>query len=693
MTTLEQKYSAKQDAVCNQVKASLPTIPDENVASFMQAYQSYNGTGSEDEVVKQARNILTLSDVEKFFLLPDSFDGGGLDEAMVKCAVLSGATPKALAEFAVQGDAQEALVNQLLSDTLLQRDMLVSGGARSGKYAEAMEIYSKLNFDLQKNSAANPWDDRSQDKILQRCALATAVEHAEPRTFRFADAQIDPVQRFTDYKEAYLNGDLDPNFEMLTTFECRGVVGSDDSDGSNTTWMRETLANYHPDHIIRGDVASRYMQAVHTDVPYQHPAWPTQRDYTTIPAAGGECGPRAWFGRFAKWAFGLPTWGHQQPGHAAMSSWTPKGWVELLGRSWEFSYWEGRGGPDFYLETQCREYRSDFQQVLRGQWVAAALSEDAVNPMWTPRSASTYGTGGLWNALMLYSKKITVLDNGPAQTRELQTSVVPTKVEHMMTAWTKQRPTPSITTDASGTITIPGAAMSAKNGSVTIMPSADSDDGQQLLHTGGGWDIENHGFEYDITVDEDSTYYLVANFSTWHMNLDLVLTSTESPQEVQIPVYWTHGHWMETQPIEVKLLKGKNFLRMSRRTGLSIAFKEFFLFKTDPVIPTPDPSDMPVPTPPPTPLSDYIQLSKTLSCESQGILELDEEHCEIACAYFGNKYTGARNRPLSWPGCFAVVSGPWAGNCNFNSNTKGTGEDADGAAVCSRGGQGHEILI
>lgn len=286
---------------------------------------------------------------------------------------------------------------------------------------------------------------------------------------------------------------------------------------------------------------------------------------------------------------------------------------------------------------------------------------------------------------MLYSKKITVADKGAAPTRELEESRVPSKVDALIKAWSNKRPTPVITTDKDGTITIPAAAISKKTGSISVMPSADSEEGQQLFHGAGGWDVENHAFEYKVTVDQDSTYYLVANFSTWHINLDLIITSTTaSSDEVNIPVFWSHGHWKETEPVEIKLLKGENVITMSRRTNLGLAFKEFFLFKSKPVIPTPDPHDVPVPTPPPTPLSNYKIQPNRSSCEKDGLMELDEEHCSIACAYFGYKDTGARNRPEAWPGCFVLGSGPWKGNCNFNSNTNGDGSDVTQLAVCSR---------
>jgi hypothetical protein len=72
-------------------------------------------------------------------------------------------------------------------------------------------------------------------------------------------------------------------------------------------------------------------------------------------------GPRAWFGRFMCKAFGIPTWGVRQPGHAAMSHWTSKGWLICLGAAWKVSSWDERrysgrnkahrSGPDFLLET------------------------------------------------------------------------------------------------------------------------------------------------------------------------------------------------------------------------------------------------------------------------------------------------------------------------------------------------------
>lgn len=137
-----------------------------------------------------------------------------------------------------------------------------------------------------------------------------------------------------------------------------------------------------------------------------------------IPAAGGECGPRAFFGRFTRKAFGLPTWGVTEPGHAAMSTFSPdEGWYVLLGATWKYAWWgkDGfhRGGDGFQLETQCRENRTEFRKVLRASWLATARGDGPINQGWSPTAAAGkagmphgttgYGEGGLWSACKITS--------------------------------------------------------------------------------------------------------------------------------------------------------------------------------------------------------------------------------------------------------------------------------------------------
>ena len=71
---------------------------------------------------------------------------------MVKCALMADAmqgekvgrtiADHMLANFAVQGAAEEALVDQLLSDPLLMKDMLVAGCVIGGRYSSTVKRWA-----------------------------------------------------------------------------------------------------------------------------------------------------------------------------------------------------------------------------------------------------------------------------------------------------------------------------------------------------------------------------------------------------------------------------------------------------------------------------------------------------------------------------------------------------------------------
>ena len=160
------------------------------------------------------------------------------------------------------------------------------------------------------------------------------------------------------------------------------------------------------------------------------------------------------------------------------------------------------------------------------------------------------------------------------------------------------------------------------------------------------------------------------NHTTWHPNQDLSV-SVNGAAKVEVPVYYTFGWWNETQPIEVALTAGKNTLTFSRITCRELVFKEFFLFKKKPVFPAPPGNYTPTPAPTYPNASAYIEVPADTTCIKQGIQAVPAEDCSRACEALGFKSTGPRSRD-NISGCFVMTQGPYAGNCNFNTNTKAT---------------------
>ena len=83
------------------------------------------------------RPIRQRTDTLNKFLASDA-----LDAKLAKYVVLLEATPRGLAEFAQQGKEQAVLVEKMLSDADLMKQMLVADGARAKREGAAMARHS-----------------------------------------------------------------------------------------------------------------------------------------------------------------------------------------------------------------------------------------------------------------------------------------------------------------------------------------------------------------------------------------------------------------------------------------------------------------------------------------------------------------------------------------------------------------------
>jgi hypothetical protein len=486
-----------------------------------------------------------------------------LDAQLVKCAVLANATPKGLTEFAQQGKEQQALVVKLLADTALMKAMLVAGGAKEGKYGAAMQIYDSIQ-------KASP---RAKEGIFHRLAVATSIEHAEPVkqmnpvAATNAPAFVDPVKRYLHFEKAYLGGELDPAFKDLSAWELRNVVNGNEPDDI-LVWGREMLRNYRPDHILNPDYGWRYSGAVSTDVRYGSENVqfdrPELQEYQNIIMNGGICGRRAFFGRFILRCFGNPTVPRPQVGHGALARWTPDGWVVNLGSGWGSRESNGvmqMTDADFVLETQVRKNPTEHETALRAQWAGDALGE-AKYVSFQP------GSGGLWNVLSQFQKKLVVADTKPVTlaARGTELGEANLSAETMATALVKaeiSKDDMKIATSPDGTITIPAAACEG---------------GNQLIKSflGGQQMICARPFHFEVSVPKAGKYQLSARIVTVRDNPPLQLSVNKATQGIEMLIPYTLGAWQQTPPVTVELKQGGNTLAFTNQTR-AFALKDLTL--------------------------------------------------------------------------------------------------------------------
>jgi hypothetical protein len=487
-----------------------------------------------------------------------------LDAKLAKCTVLTDATPRGLAEFAQQGPEKAALVEKLLADAPLMKEMLVAGGAKYCKYGRAMEIYTTIQKASPKANTGN----------LQRLALATSLEHAMPITQSNPQDQptapntVDPVRRYLHYEKAFLDGELDPAFKNFNTWEYRHVVNCDAPD-SILAWGREMLRNYRPDHIYNPDYGWRYVSAVRTEVPYgsQNVKYdlPSLHQYQNIIRNGGVCGRRAFFGRFMLRSFGVPTWGVTQHAHAALSHWTPKGWVINLGAGFQASWWDKDevplSGTQFLMDSQARAHASEYPKVLRAQWVSRILGEPAYNER-KKVDGGFWSSVGHYHTAVLAAKAVSL---GPLGQELAEANDREQKVESTAVSTADQQAVVD-----QGTITIPAVAHGKATGKSAAMKSFA---GGMQLHSLGGFKTA-----YAVEAPQAGKYQLTARVATVQVGQKFLLSANDASRPVEIEVPYTLGMWQQTQPIEVSLTKGKNLLHFELKPdSRGVTIKDFTL--------------------------------------------------------------------------------------------------------------------
>ena len=489
-----------------------------------------------------------------------------MDAQLVKSALLLQAPPRALADFAQQGAEQKSLVDQLLADAALMKQIVVAGGPVGGKYGEAMKIYS----DIQKAST------HAKDGILQRFALGTSLEHAvpvgqsNPQDQPNAPTTVDPVKRYLHFEKAYLAGELDPGFKDLSVWDCRFVGNGNETD-EILTWGREMLRNYNPDHITNPDYRWRYVESVKTDVKYgskdQKNDLPSLHGYQNMINTGGVCGRRAFFGRFILRCFGIPCMARPQPGHATLVHWTPDGWVICLGATWGNGTVNGAPDTEFLSMTQARMTGDAYLQVLRAQWIGAALADKGA------------ATTTFWNGVAS-SRQQQVIEKAKAATIAAVGTDIgeanESKEKEIIKSAAVSEADRTVITGPDGGITIPAVACSSPTNSTPKIRFMKCHLGGMQLHYARLGNAET--FEYTFDAPADGKYALSARVVTVSPDQHLFVAANDAQQPADIVAPYTLGKWDKTPPVEVSLVKGRNVLRFSRPEPVKgMTIKDFTL--------------------------------------------------------------------------------------------------------------------
>jgi hypothetical protein len=349
------------------------------------------------------------------------------------------------------------------------------------------------------------------------------------------------------------------------------------------------IRNYRPDHMNL-DYQWRYCRITKTDVPYtSNVPRPVRPDLNLLSMQdyfleGGICGPRAFTGRAATHAFGIPSRPAPQTGHAAMSHWTPDGWVTVFGAHWTFNHFRGQCGLDFELESRARSKPDEYTQVHRANWLGDAFGEPIVARM-------QFGVGGGFWKSMAHYKKLAIVEDAElkelasvgaefAESNEAAVSPASDWTEDDGSSEEEVNKFPqveltdadkTITTDENGVITIPVAACSKPESTekIRFMKSYDDTFVQMHYNLAG---IRPELRSYTVNLPEAGKYNFTATVVTVTVDKSFTIRANRrNMHEVKVP--FTLGDWMETKPVPMEFKEGRNKLQLTLKApnkGLSI---------------------------------------------------------------------------------------------------------------------------
>ena len=594
---LEKQYAQELDLISKQIANALPKIDQQNKDSFETArtelaalkkpreddpeplQKKYHEAKplAESKALESARPLIAE--------LESLLHSEVLDGKLMKAAILRHGTPAGLAEFAQQSEHHKTLLDKLLTNEELMKQVLLSGRANGGEYGEAMEVYHAI---LEASERAR------KPGILQRLALGTALHQpwldenkkGSVNGLVFSDHKNPDgqVSRYLHYEQAFLNGELDPQFKDFNAWECRFIT-NDPYTNEELSWGRSMLRQFRPDHITNPDQKWRYTRVVKSDLPYCS----TRHDPSLgLPqqqalALGGICGRRAFFGRFIARAFGIPSRRSTQTGHAALNRWTPDGWVVNFGGWWSFNWCGPQGGLDFYLDSRAREFEDDYLKVLRSQWIGDALGEEDV-------SLRQYGQGGgFWDGLAFYLKRAIVEDANLEET-DTDSALAALSAEEarllgesdkvLGEEGVKEIVIPEedkkIIVTEDGTVTVPAVACSSPRNNTDKVIFLNSYDGGMQLHyqrLGSQPEI----LKYSVEVPSAGKYEMTMNVCTVSEE-DPVIARLNRRTIVNTILPYTKGTWQRTKPETIELREGRNTIQFTYRApNRGVSFKDFQL--------------------------------------------------------------------------------------------------------------------
>jgi hypothetical protein len=413
-------------------------------------------------------------------------------------------------------------------------------------------------------------DPDAREGIYRRLAMATAI--APPGSGARGAGQpekpVDPLARYQYFKAAHKNKELFPSFDNLTVWEYTKVVQSGGSN-EDLTWARDMINTWRPDLRVKEQVVESTREVWRRNSPIQFAG-----SYMNVLTGGGKCGPRSSWAVFVCQAFGIPAIGVGQPAHAcaAAKSAYPEtqpqpgsAWKVHQGMGWHVSKLDGTSGPVF-LEAVNERALAEFPQIEHLRWLASTIAAkeqaEAIRAVANKiRAAAPVAPAAL----------------APAPAPEIDPNVegvAKTSASGVVTA-------PAVPEEPFKVV--PGTIhIEAETFSNSFAEAAFPNEQKGCVYvldcfTGGKQlnlqkNMKTCWVDYPVEVPVSGNYDFVARVAV--VNLEQILdVGIGETKLATLNIPNTHGVWVTTDPVEMKLEKGTRTLRISAPMQRGVAIR------------------------------------------------------------------------------------------------------------------------
>ena len=494
-----------------------------------------------------------------------------------------------LGAFAKADPANQAFLAWLLKNTPAM-ELYLEGAVPIGLAAREANDYTLNTTSLEVWKNILKSDPDAKDGLYLKMAIALALAPPAPGGAGSADKADDAISRYQHYKLAHQNKELMPSFDHLTVWEYTKVLTSGASS-ADLTWARAMVNSFRPDLRIDERVVESTSLVWRRAAPPKFYPNGGYQNFKNVLSGGGKCGPRSSWSVMICRAFGIPAIGVGQPAHAcvAYKSANPmlqpqpgSAWKVGFGGGWQVSKLEGMSGPEFLAAVEKRSDAAKFSCVEHLRWLAGALTD--------PDRAA---------AFMEVAHKIN--DSITAGKTDITASLKPEEAEadpgvKAAVAGKSVQPAASATP-----ANISAAPVKAAAGALLVDAASFAQTGGKISwggqtphvlvhdsHTGGKQiyfqqQMKEQWADFTLDVPTAGNYQITMKAAC--INDDQLLEICSGSNVIAtVSIANSLGLWEDTKPVELKLERGKQTLRVQTPVSVDaenhkrgIALKSFEL--------------------------------------------------------------------------------------------------------------------